>query len=63
MEEYFIQNRDERIFLGTTKLLDKYLSLGHTIYMIKDDVVSIVATPEKGWLIDKPIIPVPIKFA
>ena len=62
MTEYFIQNNDEVVYLGTTKLLDKYLSLGHIIYKSEDNNISIVATPEDGWLIEKPIIPEPIKL-
>lgn len=53
---YYAENQNERIYLSETKQSDKYLELGYSIYKVNEPTDILIATPEEGYLTDKPQI-------
>ena len=56
---YFAANEEERIYLSESSQMDKYLELGYSIFKETDNGgTTLIATPEKGYLVPKPEFPV-----
>jgi hypothetical protein len=53
---YYAENQNERIYLSETNQSDKYLELGYSIYKVNEPTDILIATPEEGYLTDKPQI-------
>lgn len=46
------------VFLSTTEQMDRYLKKGYTIYEYENEErKGAIATPEEGYLVEKPILP------
>lgn len=47
-----------QVFLGNSSQMDEYLGKGASIYLIYNDwSEKLIATPEDGYLVDKPVFP------
>ena len=59
MTTYYMLSPDqtESIFLSTTEQMDRYLQMGCSIYKRVDEQDTLIATPQDGYLIEKPILP------
>jgi hypothetical protein len=53
---YYAENQNERIYLSETKQSDQYLEFGYSIYKVNEPTDILIATPEEGYLTDKPQI-------
>lgn len=63
MNEYFAQYTSEEettiVFLTSGGQMDKYLELGCSIYEVDEEgEQTLIATPEDGFLVDRPVFPV-----
>lgn len=56
---YYAINSIEKIYLSEDTQMDRYLADGYSIYEENIDGEDIlVATPDKGYLIPKPVFPI-----
>lgn len=61
MESYFAEKDSYGIYLSKTEQLDKYLKNGFSIYRFVDEKnKQLIASPEKGYLIEKPILEISV---
>ncbi len=60
MKKYFAISKEDKqgTYLSVDKQMDKYLALGWDIYEEDAGVETLIATPEKGFLIERPVFPV-----
>lgn len=59
MKEYFAKSRSEPlgIFLTKDQQMEKYLQEGWDIYETENGNEKLIATPEKGFLTERPSFP------
>lgn len=53
---YFAHKNGEKVAVGGDAALDRLLMNGYEILRIKGDQVDVIATPDEGWLIERPVI-------
>lgn len=60
MKKYFAISKEDKqgTYLSEDKQMDKYLALGWDIYEEDAGAETLIATPEKGFLIERPVFPV-----
>lgn len=46
------------VFLTSDEQMDKYLNLGCEIHEIEDGIEKTIATPEEGFLVERPEFPI-----
>lgn len=56
MTSYIAIKDGSGIHLSKSEQMDRMLSNGFSIYKIDDGVKTLIATPEKGFLAERPII-------
>lgn len=61
--EYLAKSKDRKdaFFLTKDEQMEKFLELGFDIFESESDETEdvLIATPEKGFLTDRPIFPIP----
>ena len=58
MVTYIARYENVEYNLGSTAQLDKMLEKGANLYAYENGNYTLIATPESGYLVDKPIIPI-----
>lgn len=53
---YFAYKDGEKIVIGGDAALDRLLGDGYQIMKVENDKVDLIATPEQGWLTERPVI-------
>lgn len=48
------------IFLSKDEQMEQYLEKGAEIYREENDTETLIATPEKGFLVERPTFPEPV---
>lgn len=54
MVDYIAEKNNCGIYLSKTKQLDEYLKNGFSIYKLTNNDKQLIASPEKGYLVNKP---------
>lgn len=57
---YFASNDSENsliTYLTTSEQMDAFLQKGFNIYKEENEITTLIATPERGYLVSKPILP------
>jgi len=47
------------VYLSNSNMFDKYLGYGADIYEIEDGKETLIATPKDGFLVERPVFPIP----
>ena len=57
--EYLAKWNGGCVFLSRDTQMDEFLSKGASIYSVENDAETLIATPEDGFLAERPVFPVP----
>ena len=57
MAPYLAQWPGGGIYLSSSDQMDRYLEKGASIYQEEDGVQTLIATPEEGFLVERPVFP------
>lgn len=55
---YLAKQNNSIIYLSQDEQMDKYLEKGAEIYSEENGVQTLIATPENGFLVERPVFPV-----
>lgn len=58
MTEYIARKDDNQTYLAKDSQMDDFLKNGCNIYMVKNGIETLIATPEDGYLVEKPKFPI-----
>jgi len=57
MISYIAKWEDGSVYLARDEQMEQYLDKGASIYRAEDEVETLIATPEQGFLVDRPTFP------
>jgi len=63
MTTYLAQWPGGAIYLSSSEQMDQYLGRGASIYQEEDGVQTLIATPEDGYLVERPVFPQKTTFS
>ena len=58
MVSYSAKWDDGKIYLSDDMQMEQYLEKGASIYREENEVETLIATPEQGFLVDRPTFPI-----